>query len=246
MTTTQNRPAKDRHEERPTLAADAQRAQVIRTYAEQFAVGRFTLPDLLAAVYNDAREIGRAEGILQAKVGPAIPGAIIVADHVAHDGRPLVLVDFADPFAAGVEHEALDRFVIQASRPISDREIDHLWHLMAYTYRTTVRGRSVGRPERIGPDMFQVPIDLSLSPRTSVHDAVWEFVTDYPDVVVTGSPIRHTNRGGPGTAGTRAVEAFRDPDVMVRVLVPRFVGYVTDEAPAQTPAEVTAPDSVEA
>lgn len=246
MTTTQDRASRDRHEERPTLAADAQRAQTVRSYAEQFAIGRFTLPELLTAIYNDAREIGRSEGILQAKVGPAIPGAIIVPDHVAHDGRPLVLVDFSDPFAAGVEHEALDRFVIQTSRPISENEIDHLWHLMAYTYRATVRGRSVGRPERIAPDMFQVPVDLSNSPRTSVHDAVWEFVTDYPDVVVTGSPIRNTNRGGPGTAGTRAVEAFRDPDVMVRVLVPRFVGYVTDETTPATPADQASPDPVEA
>jgi hypothetical protein len=246
MTTTQDRPSKDRHEERPTLAADAQRAQTVRSYAEAFALGRYTLPELLAAVYNDAREAGRAEGIMQAKVGPSIPGAIVVPDHFAHDGRPLVLVDFADPFAAGVENEALDRFVIQTSRPVSENEIDHLWHLMAYTYRATVRGRSVGRPERIAPDMFQVPVDLSASPRTSVHDAVWEFVTDYADVVVTGSPIRHTNRGGPGTAGTRAVDAFHDPDVMVRILVPRFVGYVTDETPAATPAAQTSPDPVEA
>lgn len=236
MTTTQHRPGTRGQDDRPTLAADAQRAQTVRSYAEAFALGRYTLPELLAAVYNDAREAGRAEGIMQAKIGPMIPGAIVVGDQFAHDGRPLVLVDFADPFAAGVENEALDRFVIQTSRPVSENEIDHLWHLMAYTYRATVRGRSVGRAERIAPDMFQVPVDLSASPRTSVHDAVWEFVTDYPDVVVTGSPVRNTNRGGPGTAGTRAVDAFHDADVMVRILVPRFVGHVPPETQPETDA----------
>lgn len=100
---------------------------------------------------------------------------------------------------------------LQANRPLSDAEKSQVAGLVGYAYRSTIAGESLGNPESDSPYSFMVGADMTKSRRDDLGIALEEFEERFPQMIQEGSPVRSTNKSGPGTAGTRLVEGFNDP-----------------------------------
>ncbi len=102
---------------------------------------------------------------------------------------------------------------VQANRQISNEEARHLAGLMGYAYRSTVAGESLGDVQRDTAYSFIVSADTTKSSRDDLGMALEDFEQQYPAIVKTGSPVRKTDRSGPGTKGTSLVPAFDDDSI---------------------------------
>ncbi len=99
----------------------------------------------------------------------------------------------------------------QANRPLTDDETSRFAGWVGYAYRSTVAGESSGAPDRDSPCSFVVSADTTKTRRDDLGVALEEFEEQLPATIQDGSPVRKTDRSGPGTAGTRLVEGFDDP-----------------------------------
>ncbi|MCU6479010.1 hypothetical protein [Arthrobacter sp. A2-55] len=97
---------------------------------------------------------------------------------------------------------------LQANRPLSAQESEHLAQLMGYAYAAEVRGERMGTPQMDTPYSFIVPADTTKSRSDDVGAALSRFETGLPQLFKAGSPQRTTNRSGP--VGSRLVEPFGD------------------------------------
>ena len=97
---------------------------------------------------------------------------------------------------------------IQADRELTDAEVQHFAQILGYSLRSTLATEPLAQPERDTLFSFIVSIDTTKSRRDDVGLAFEEFHDRLPGMVRDGSPIRTTNRSGPGTAGTRLVGGF--------------------------------------
>lgn len=103
----------------------------------------------------------------------------------------------------------------QANRPLSDEESNHLAQLIGYQYRSTVRGESMGDPERDTPYSFVMSADTTKTSSDDLGMALERFEDGLNGTVQEGSPVRTTNRSGP--KGTRLVDGFNDPDLKIEI-----------------------------
>ena len=106
----------------------------------------------------------------------------------------------------------------QADRELTPDEVAHCAQLIGYAYRAEVRGEQIGRPVRDTPFSFTVYADTTKTRSDDIGAALDRFETTLPELMRDGSPIRTTDRSGPGTRGTRLVEGFG-------ASVPRFELY---------------------
>jgi hypothetical protein len=105
----------------------------------------------------------------------------------------------------------------EANRPLSKSEIIELAHMVAYLYRSTVRGDGVGRAHRDSTHSFWMDFDTLFSQRTDPMAALDEFECRLDESLLDGTPVRKTDKAGPGTKGTRAVYGLNDPHLRVAV-----------------------------
>jgi hypothetical protein len=96
----------------------------------------------------------------------------------------------------------------QADRPLSSAEIAHCAQLIGYTYRSEVRGESIGHPQQDSPYSFVIYADTTKTRSDDIGAALERFEGNLPDLLRDGSPVRSTDRSGPGTKGTRLVDGF--------------------------------------
>ena len=128
-----------------------------------------------------------------------------VADRVMSDGTMFHRV------RPGVGVGTPYRMRFQAHRPLSDRDMMRMSQLVGYTYACTVRGERMGTPKRDSPYSFILEADTTKSSSDDLGMALQQFESDLPRFLAEGSPVRKTNRSGPGTAGTRLVEGMENP-----------------------------------
>lgn len=96
---------------------------------------------------------------------------------------------------------------IEADRELSNEEVRRLAGLVGYAGRAQLRmAEPVGEPHRDGPNSFVVSMDTTKSYSDDIGIAMEEFERTLPAYFEEGSPVRKTDRSGPGTKGTRAVE----------------------------------------
>lgn len=99
-----------------------------------------------------------------------------------------------------------DDMRIQASRPLTDAEVQRVAQLTGYQHRSTLNGEGLSDPDRCGNASVLVGTDNTKSSgRKSMFD---EFEDGLEGTLQDGSPVRKTDRSGPGTKGTRLVEGF--------------------------------------
>jgi hypothetical protein len=102
---------------------------------------------------------------------------------------------------------------LEANRPLSDGEMQRAAQLLGYNYRATVAGESLGDPHRDSDRSFIVSADTTKSRRDDLGIALEEFEDNLDSTLRDGSPIRTTDRKGPGTKGTRLVDGLADPSL---------------------------------
>ena len=96
----------------------------------------------------------------------------------------------------------------QFDRPLSPGEYRQAAQIIGYAYRATVAGESMGQPEIDSPSSFIVYADTTKTRRDDLGMAMEEFEDVLPQMLEEGTPVRSTNRAGPGTAGTRLVDGM--------------------------------------
>jgi len=96
----------------------------------------------------------------------------------------------------------------QTDRQLTDGEARHVAGLVGYAYRQTVAGEPLGELERDTPYSFVVSADTTKSRRDDLALALADFEMTLPSILRQGSPVRKTDKAGPGTAGTRLVEGM--------------------------------------
>jgi hypothetical protein len=103
-------------------------------------------------------------------------------------------------------HDYPDEMRIQASRPLSDAEVQKVAQLTGYQHRSTLNGEGLSDPDRCGNAAVLVGTDNTKSSgRKSMFN---DFEDGLEATLQEGSPVRKTDRSGPGTKGTRLIEGF--------------------------------------
>lgn len=110
----------------------------------------------------------------------------------------------ADQFSRGETYGVR----VEANRPLTAAEQEKLNHLLAYKWRSGVRGEEM---EPIGSDSANSMVYNADSTKGSGHLGYFE--DDLEQFLTEGSAVRKTDRAGVGTKGTRAVEGFNDPNL---------------------------------
>jgi hypothetical protein len=105
----------------------------------------------------------------------------------------------------------------QANRPLTDDDMTRMAQIVGYNYAATVAGESLDLPERDSPYSFILGADMTKSRRDDLGIALEQFEENLPGMLCDGSPIRKTNRAGAGTKGTRLVDGFAEPDLVVHL-----------------------------
>jgi hypothetical protein len=97
---------------------------------------------------------------------------------------------------------------IQANRPLTEEEAYNLAGLVGYTYRATIAGESLSSPDIDSPYSFAVGADTTKSQRDDLGMGFEDFENSLNNTIAEGSPLRKTDRSGPGTKGTRLVQGM--------------------------------------
>lgn len=207
---------------REIAAADTQawfERELERAYLRGYADSSAGLPSNPAAI--DAPDL--VETVRTATRPPFAPGRAVVAvwdRGTFYRADETIRPDF--PTAVRIE----------ASRPLTDGDVHRLDHLVAYALAATLRGAKPGKPERDTDWSFLLDLDTSTSTRTHPMRALDDFEANLHAWLLHGSPARTTDKAGPGTAGTRAVEGLGDPDLALTIYYDR----VRDEGPGALPS----------
>lgn len=105
----------------------------------------------------------------------------------------------------GVDGDQPYQVRVQVDVELTDEEAHQLAGLVGYAWSRT-GGERLGNPVRDAPNSIILYTD-STKGRAYRHLAD-RFEPDLEDTVIGGSPVRRTDRSGPGTAGTRLVEGL--------------------------------------
>ena len=108
----------------------------------------------------------------------------------------------------GTFPDAPNAIRVQASRPLTDQEIQKMAQLVGYQYAAQVRGERFSDPLRDSPFSFVIAADTTTTRSGDLSAALARFEAGLDDIVQAGSPVRTTNRSGAGTKGTRLVDGF--------------------------------------
>lgn len=100
---------------------------------------------------------------------------------------------------------------VQVGKRLTNAQVDQLGQIVGYAWAQHVRGERLGQAKRHGHSaVVFFSADSTKSVRDDIGEAWDDFLADLPGMVRDGSPIRTTNRKGPGTRGTRLVEGLGD------------------------------------
>jgi hypothetical protein len=146
---------------------------------------------------------------------------------------------------------------VQVGKRLTNAEVEQLGQIIGYAWAQHIRGERLGAVQRHGHSAVVFHnADSTKSVRDDLGEAWDDFVCDLPLMVKNGTPVRMTNRKGPGTKGTRLVNGLGDvgqvtiwvDDVWIDEDVAKrnaavveaaeaVTGYGSDEPDAQTLAD---------
>jgi len=132
------------------------------------------------------------------------PGYRPPAFYVEPDGTPVV---------AGIRMRAVTapddmpgrttRVALRFNRPLSDAEAEHAASLAEYAWRSSLHKAPFGQARQTDDRTLVFACDSD----QSSHPAS-DFASTLPGLMTQGSPVRTTDRSGPGTKGTRALDGL--------------------------------------
>lgn len=110
-----------------------------------------------------------------------------------------------------------DSIRVEADRELSNDEVRRMGGIVGYLQRSTLRGSEPISEHivRDGPNSFVVFQDATKTFSDDVGVAYEKFEDALEGAFSEGTPVRKTNRSGPGTAGTRAIEGVGDVRISI-------------------------------
>ncbi len=100
---------------------------------------------------------------------------------------------------------------VQVAKRLTKPEVEKLGQIVGYAWAQHVRGERLTTVKRHGHSaVVFFSADSTKSVRDDIGEAWSDFLENLPRMVREGSPIRTTNRKGPGTKGTRLVDGLGD------------------------------------
>lgn len=107
----------------------------------------------------------------------------------------------------GVYADTPYAIAVRLNRPVTDAEMLHAGQLVGYAYAQTGGERAYGDPERVDGRTFVMPYDTT---KGRAYRNLDKFEESLAEFMEDGSPVRKSDRSGPGTRGTRLVDGFGD------------------------------------
>ena len=104
-----------------------------------------------------------------------------------------------------------DGIRVEVGREINNQEMRNLAAIVKYSGRSDLRNaEGLDGPHRDGPNSFVMYLDATKTYSDDVGIAHERFEENLPDRLREGTPIRKTDKGGPGTKGTRKWDGVAD------------------------------------
>lgn len=130
----------------------------------------------------------------------AYKGVDVIEDEVIYDGVKYTKLDdnntISEPYAIRV----------QLGKELSEEEAQKVAQLFGYAYAKT-GGERGNEFEQDSPNSIVVYADTT---KAGSYEAVDRFIEELPEFLKEGTPVRKTDKAGPGTKGTRLVNGFDD------------------------------------
>lgn len=127
-------------------------------------------------------------------------GVDVVEDEVIYDGVKYTKLDednvISEPYAIRV----------QLGKELSEEEAQKVAQLFGYAYAKT-GGERGNHFEQDSPNSIVVYADTT---KAGSYESVDRFIEELPEFLKEGTPVRKTDKAGPGTKGTRLVDGFDD------------------------------------
>lgn len=143
-----------------------------------------------------------------------VPNAIPLSDSESAndpDNRPdrVIVLDFdghSDVYTAAELYDEVPYSMrISANRPLTDDETKKIASLTGYLYRSTLNGEPISDPVSDSRSSFVVSADFT---KASGKNHQSDFENNLNEFITNGTPVRKTNRSGPGTANTRLIDGM--------------------------------------
>lgn len=139
-----------------------------------------------------------------------------VIDRIVHEGK------IYSRSREGVTPDAPESIRIQLSRPLKDEEEDRIASLTGYAWKVKMRPDKWADPVEVetvdSPYSVILKVDLYReNPRSNEHRSLLQFEEELHDMFRNGTPIRTSNKAGPGTENTRLLNGLEGEDLFCEV-----------------------------
>lgn len=107
-----------------------------------------------------------------------------------------------------------DSIRVTTDRELTDDEMQRMAQCLGYAMRAGVGGEGMyGPPRRVAPTTYEMYLDTTKNSREQAENA-WD---NARDTIWNGSPVRKTDRAGPGTKGTRLTQGIGQVGIVFHV-----------------------------
>lgn len=149
----------------------------------------------------------------------------------------------------GVTPTDFSRIRVQLSRPLNHGEDERLASMIGYAFKLTMRpsgsyGNNVEVISKDTPYSVILDADTYYAGTSNMEYALKKFEQEVLTICQEGSPVRKTNRSGPNTANTRAVNGFNEESLHFEFYYDRVDGDVATEVASERGLDLEAIDAV--
>jgi hypothetical protein len=129
----------------------------------------------------------------------------------------------------GVRPGEFQSIRVQLSRPLKDGDDDRIASMVGYAFRVALRTKygSVEVDNTDTPYSVILEADTYYAGTSNLAKGLEKFEEQVVEIIDEGSPVRTTERAGPGTKDTRAVQGFNEDDLTFEIYYDNVEG---DEA----------------
>lgn len=138
---------------------------------------------------------------------------------------------------------------VQLSRPLKEGEDERLASMIGYAFKLALRpssgyGNNVDVMSKDTPYSVILEADTYYAGTSNMEYALQKFEKEVATIVQEGSPVRKTNRAGPNTEHTRAVNGFNDDSLSFEFYYDVVEGDVGVKAAQERGIDIEAIDAV--
>jgi len=208
-------------------------------------------------VKPDSLTSGKAPSIGAPTLAPQKKTELFQSSHIASSDDPRVMNgEVIDRVAVGdvlysrsrdgVTPGEFRSVRLQINRPLREGEDDRIASMVGYAFKLTLRPRYGGVEviETDTPYSVILDADTAYAGTSHMEYALSKFEGELATIIQEGSPVRKTDKAGPGTKDTRAVNGFNDESLSFEVYYDKVVGDEGMDAAKERGLDFEAIDAV--